>query len=75
LEGSSISARNPAEPSTVNHYYRVLHTFFSWLKGESLISEDLFTNLKPPKTPEKAVIAFTANEIKQCWLIVTQSII
>jgi len=49
------SSRKPASASTVNHYYRVLNSFFGWLKNEELIAENPVARLKTPKIEHKVV--------------------
>ncbi len=61
--GSSTSARKPASRATVNHYYRVLNSFFNWLEREDLISENPLTRIKTPRFEKKVIQAFTAKEV------------
>ena len=61
--GSSISARQPACSSTINHYYRVLHSFFNWLKQEGLINENPLTRIKTPRFENKVIKALTPEEV------------
>ena len=61
--GSSTSARKPASRSTVNHYYRVLNTFFAWLKREELIADNPVTRIKTPKMAQQVVQALNPQEV------------
>ena len=61
--GSSTSARKPASQATVNHYYRVLHSFFNWLEQEGLISENPLIRVKTPKFENKVIKALTPEEV------------
>ncbi len=54
---SSLSARRPASRATVNHYYRVLHSFFNWLYQEGFIAENPVGGIKTPKTEKKVIQA------------------
>jgi len=63
--GSSTSARLPATMSTVGHYYRVLKTFWGWLKREGLITDNPLDNVKRPKTEQKIVQALTPKEVQK----------
>jgi site-specific recombinase XerD len=60
--GNSTSARKPAGQSTVNHYYRVLNTFFRWLKQEGLINSNPLSHIKTPKIEQKVVQALSPKE-------------
>jgi site-specific recombinase XerD len=40
------ASRKPASQSTVNHYYRVLNTFFGWLKREGFVADNPVAHLK-----------------------------
>ncbi|MFC1914716.1 tyrosine-type recombinase/integrase [Chloroflexota bacterium] len=62
--GRSISAREPASAATVNLYYRVLNSFFNWLKQEDLISENPMDKIKTPKFEKKVIQALTPKEVK-----------
>ena len=62
--GSSTSAKKPASGATVNHYYRVLNSFFNWLEREGLISENPLTRIKTPKFENKIIKALTSKEVK-----------
>lgn len=61
---NTTSARKPASQSTINHYYRVLHTFFNWLCQEELIEHNPLTHIKTPKIEKKVIQALTPNELK-----------
>ncbi len=61
--GKAISARAPARQSTINKFYRVLNTFFGWLKREELIPDNPVAHLKTPKIGERVVQALSPNEI------------
>ena len=64
------SSRSPACQATVNHYYRVLCTFFNWLKDEDLITENPVSRIKTPKIESKVVKALSPKEaealLNQC---------
>jgi site-specific recombinase XerD len=62
--GRPTTARRAAGQSTVNHYYRVLNTFFRWLEKEKLIAENPLAHLKPPKIEQKAVQALSQNKVE-----------
>ena len=61
---NTTSARKPAAPSTINHYYRVLHSFFNWLTQEELISNNPLHHIKAPKLEYKVIQALTPEEVK-----------
>jgi site-specific recombinase XerD len=69
--GSSTSARKPASQSTVNHYYRALNTFFTWLKREELITDNPVARIKTPKIEQKVVQALSSQEVR---LLLDQSL-
>lgn len=50
--------------STINVHYRVLQTFFSWLKTNGFISIDLLEKQKPPKIPRKVVRPFSIEDLQ-----------
>ena len=54
---TSNIAKTPAGQSTVNHYYRVLNTSFSWLKREGVIGDNPLAHLKTPSVEHKVVQA------------------
>ena len=62
-DGNSTSARKPASQATVNHYYRVLHSFFGWLQQEDLIDNNPLSSMKPPKLEKKIVQALNLREV------------
>jgi site-specific recombinase XerD len=62
--GGPATARRAAGQSTVNHYYRVLNTFFRWLEKEGLIPENPLANLKPPKIEQKAIQALSQADVE-----------
>jgi site-specific recombinase XerD len=62
--GTSISSRSPVTLSTVNHYYRVLHTFFGWLEKENLIQVNPLANIKKPKCEQRMVQALPPQELR-----------
>ncbi len=57
------SAKKPASQTTVNDYYRALHSFFSWLLREGLIVDSPLNHLKTPKVERKVVQALTPGEV------------
>jgi len=59
------SSGKPASQSTVNHYYRVLNTFFGWLKQEGFIPDNPVAYIKAPKIDHKVVPALTPNEVRR----------
>jgi len=61
---NTTSARKPASQSTINHYYRVLHTFFNWLSQEELITDNPLHHIKAPKLEYKVIQALTPEEVK-----------
>lgn len=61
-ESRAVSARKPASASRVNYYYRVLHSFFNWLKQEDLIEENPLTRMKKRKFEKRAVQALKTTE-------------
>jgi site-specific recombinase XerD len=60
---NSPKTKQPASQTTANDYYRALHSFFNWLERESLIKENPFANLHPPKVERKVIQALTPIEI------------
>ena len=62
--GRPTTARRPVGKSTVNHYHRVLSTFFRWVEKEELISENPLAHLKPPKVEQKAVQALSQADVE-----------
>ncbi len=66
-DSTSPSVRTTASATTINGYYRVLRTFFSWLEREELIIENPFRNLKTPKPDSKIIQALTSNEIDRLF--------
>lgn len=63
----SPRAKRPVNKTTVNCYYRALHSFFNWLYQEELIPSDPFNHLKTPKTENKVIQALTPNEINRLF--------
>ena len=59
----NAASRKPACQSTVNHYYRVLNTFFGWLAKEGFITNNPVAHLKKPKVEHKVVQALSPAEI------------
>ena len=62
---NSPKTRQPASQTTANDYYRSLHSFFNWLERESLIKENPFANLRPPKVERKVIQALTPAEVER----------
>jgi len=62
--GTSLTAQRPAGKSTVNHYYRVLNTFFAWLRHEGLVSDNPMSYVRTPNIERKVVQALTSAEVK-----------
>ena len=62
--GGSSSARKPASQATANHYYRVLHSFFSWLQQEGFITDNPFGHIKAPKAGKNVVQALNPQEVE-----------
>ncbi len=54
----------PASRTTINDYYRALHSFFNWLVREQMIIENPFARLNTPKVEKKVVQALTKHEIE-----------
>ncbi|MFC1982927.1 tyrosine-type recombinase/integrase [Chloroflexota bacterium] len=61
---SSSSALKPASPSTVNHYYRALNTFFSWLQSEGFITDNPVAHIKTPKVEQKVIQALASRDVQ-----------
>lgn len=40
-------------PTTVNDYYRALHTFFNWLQHGEFIKDNPLRHIKTPKVDKK----------------------
>jgi len=66
-KSKAVSARKPASASTVNHYDRVLHSFFNWLKQEDLIEENPLTRMNKPKFEKRGVQALKTTEINSLF--------
>jgi site-specific recombinase XerD len=62
---NSPKTKQPASQTTANDYYRALHSFFNWLERESLIKENPFANLHPPKLERKVIQALTPTEVER----------
>jgi site-specific recombinase XerD len=62
-DSQPLVARNPAQSSTVNRYYRQLRTFFNWLHHEQLIAVNPISSLRAPKVEKKVVQALSKTEI------------
>jgi site-specific recombinase XerD len=62
---NKASCRNPASASTVNRFYRTLHTFFAWLKNEDILSDNPVSHIKPPKFQSKVTVALNPDEIRK----------
>lgn len=63
------SAKKPASQTTVNDYYRALHSFFSWLQREELIVDSPLDHLKTPKVEKQVVHALTPREIERLFRV------
>jgi len=61
---NSIPAKKQASQATVNHYYRVLSGFFSWMHREELIRDNPINHIKAPKLENKVVEALDAKEVE-----------
>ncbi|MDO9333611.1 MAG: tyrosine-type recombinase/integrase [Dehalococcoidales bacterium] len=64
---TSPAAKRPASPTTVNGYFRALHTFFNWLEQEELIPENPFRNLKTPRPDHKVIRALTTSDLEKLF--------
>ncbi|MFC2013436.1 tyrosine-type recombinase/integrase [Chloroflexota bacterium] len=64
---TSTTACKQAGQATVNHYYRVLNTFFRWLERETLLHVNPFVHLKTPKIDKKVIQALTPNGIERLF--------
>lgn len=58
------ASRKQASQSTINRYYRVLNTFFGWLKREELIPDNPVAHLKTPKLEKQVVQALAPKEVE-----------
>jgi len=61
----SPRANRPVNKTTVNCYYRALHSFFNWLYKEELIPTNPFDHLKTPEPEGKVIQALTPKEINR----------
>ena len=64
----SLQERNLSS-STVNTYYRVLHSFFSWLVNEGLLSRSPMQNIKPPRLTRVLIKPFSKQDIEKLLLL------
>jgi|SRR5579871_5190753 len=60
-------------PSTVQLYYRALHTFFLYLEAEEIVEASPFASLKPPIVREDQIQPFTASQVSALLHATTQS--
>jgi len=61
---TSTTACRPTSQITVRHYYRVLFTFFKWLKEEEIISDNPVAHLKTPKIEQKVIQALSRKDVE-----------
>ena len=64
---TSPAAKRPASPTTVNGYFRALHTFFNWLEQEELIIGNPLRNLKTPRPDHKVIRALTTSDLEKLF--------
>jgi site-specific recombinase XerD len=62
-DSDNHAARKMVSSATVGTYYRALRTFFNWLYREEIITDNPFSNLRPPKVMRKIVQALTSDEV------------
>lgn len=55
--------------STVNAYYRCLHTFFNWCVNEGLSKNFPMNNLRPPKVAKTLIKPFTIEDLQRILML------
>jgi site-specific recombinase XerD len=66
--GKTLMASKPASSSTLEHYYRVLNTFFNWLLEEGIVVENPLRSVKKPRIKRTMVRAMSTEEVKRLLL-------
>jgi site-specific recombinase XerD len=61
------AAQRQASATTVNDYFRAIHTFFNWLEREELIPENPFRYLKAPKVDHKVIRALIPKDLEKLF--------
>jgi site-specific recombinase XerD len=61
--GKNTPSRKPVNKTTIQRYYRVLASLWSWLLIEELVLENPLMKIKPPRAEKKIIKGLTPEEV------------